>query len=108
MHVVPHDILDHQPEKHHIATACALVAMEDAGLEVQKEPFSPKIKHIYGYLFQAMSSYVNFPYLLCLLFHIPTHTSFIQQEQTYHQPQLHCLKSTEHEGSNKTISLPAS
>lgn len=34
MHVVPHDILDHQPEKPHIATACALVVMEDARLEV--------------------------------------------------------------------------
>lgn len=58
---VKHDILDHQPEKDHIATGCALVAKEDEGLEIQKEHFSPKIKDVYGYLFKLCVSMSIFP-----------------------------------------------
>lgn len=59
----------------------------------------------------------EFPHRFPLLFsfsapHSNTqHISHIQQEQTSHQAQqLHCLKSTEHEGLNKksvSISVPA-
>lgn len=92
-----HNTLSHQPEKDQIATSCLLVVSKDAGLEVEKELFPPEIKHIYGYLFKIMSSYVSFHYLLHFLCHIPTHISHIQQEQTYYQaPPVHSLKSREH------------
>lgn len=68
---VKRDILDHQSEKDHMAIGCVLVVREEEGLKVQKDPSSPKIKDIY--LFQTMSSYVNFPCFLHFLLHIPKH-----------------------------------
>lgn len=81
---VKRDILDHQSEKDHMATGCVLVVVrEEEGLEVQKDPSSPKIKDIY--LFQTMSSYVNFPCFLHFLLHIPKHgtsVTFIRSRHT--------------------------
>lgn len=59
-----------------------------------------------------MSSHINFPYSSFFAPHSNTlHVNYIQQEQTSHQAQqLHCLKSTEHEGLNKksvSIFVPA-
>lgn len=109
---VKHNILGHQPERLHITTSCGQVVREDAGLEVKKGMFSSKNQR---HLWLFVPNY-EFPCKFPLLPSLSAphsnmqHISYFQQEQTSHQAQqLHCLKSTDHEGLNKksvSISVP--